>query len=235
MAKKISHKEVRRRMKMNELLEAEHWLERFWRDHQQKITWGIAIVAVLTLGFYLYSDWKKKSRSQAFTLYGEALRSSTQEQYDEALPLVNQVIEQFSSAPAYPFALMLKGDILFAQGEIEQALQYYQQVARRRNPDLAPAALLAIAACHESLERHSEAEEAYNQILKTFPKAAFSQQARFLLARLLETQGKSDQAIAMYKDIPSDSVWAEEAQKRIAWLEAPVIALPTTITEDTPS
>ena len=68
MVKKISHKEVRRRMKMNEMEEARHWVERLWSEHGQKISWGLLAVAVLAVVIYLYADSREKGRKQAMAL-----------------------------------------------------------------------------------------------------------------------------------------------------------------------
>lgn len=231
MVKKISHKEVRRRMKMNEMAEAQHWLERLWEHHSQKLTWGLVGVAILVVVVYLYFDSRQKSQVQAQTLLGEALASTSQEKYDEALPLVEQIVQQYPSSPVYPLALMLKGDILFAQNDLEEALKYYQQLlGRGEDRELAGAALLSMAACQESLEREGEAEGTYRRILQEYPQAAEVEEARFHLAQLLDRRGESQEAVALYREIPNESVWAPEAQQRADWLEASPVTLGATAT-----
>ncbi len=242
MVKKISHKEVRRRMKMNEMAEAQHWLERLWKNHRQKITWGAVGLGILVVVVYLYSDSRQKSQLQALTLFGEALASASTENYEEALPLADQIVQQFSSARIYPLALMLKGDILYAQNDVEGALECYQQVADSGDhPESAAAALLGMAACQESLNREGEAEGIYRRILQQYPNSAEVEDARFQLAQLLDRQGEAEAAIAYYRAIPEDSVWAVEAEQRADWLEsAPLtLALPAAprakVADSTPS
>ncbi len=228
MVKKISHKEVRRRMKMNEMEEAQHWLERLWEQHSQKITWGLVGIAVLAVVVYLYSDSRKKGQFQAQTLLSEALATVSEEKYDEALPLVDQILQQYTSSPTFPLALLLRGDILSAQDDLEAALESYQQlIGRRGEQELVPAALLSIAACQEGLDRQDEAESTYRRLLDEFPQATEGQEARFLLAQLLERQGKDEGAVDLYRAIPDESVWSSEARQRADWLAASPITLST--------
>ena len=138
MVKRISHKEVRRRMKMNEMEEARHWVERLWNEHGQKISWGLLGVAVLAVVIYLYADSREKGQKQAMALYGEALATAVTENPEEALPLVEQIVGQFSSSPVYPLALMLKGDLLYGQDAAEEAIAAYAE-ALRLDPDYAVA------------------------------------------------------------------------------------------------
>lgn len=242
MVKKISHKEVRRRMKMNEMEEARHWLERLWERHSQKITWGLVALAILAVVFYLYLDARQKNRMQAQVLLGEALASTSQGNYEEAIPLVEQIVQQYTSSSIYPLALMLKGDILFAQNNVEEALLCYEQLAdRKENRQQAAAALLSIAACHENLDRAAEAEATYRRLLREYPQAPEVEEARFRLAQLLDLRGETHEAVALYRQIPEASVWFSEAVERAGWLEASPITLsataaaPEQITSSTPS
>ena len=226
MVKKISHKEVRRRMKMNEMAEATHWLEELWINHGKTITWGLVVIVVLAVAGYLYRDARGKSRNRSATLYQKALQSVSAEMPDEASSLVNQIVKSYPSTPSYPFALLLKGDLLFDQENYEEAIASYNLVIeRKKDPDLASTALLAKAICQENLGRLDEAASSYRQILDLYPQSGRETEARFRLASLKENQGAIEKALTLYKTIPQDSIWVNEATQRIEWLEAPVFAI----------
>ena len=212
-------------MKMNEMAEAKHWLEEYWEGHGKLITWAVIVLAFVALAGYLYRDWRGKSVYQAQTVYSEALKLASNEEYDQALPLVEQVIEQYDWAPTYPFAVLLKGDILFSQGDAASAVEVYGQLAGRKEPAVAGGALVAQGACYENLEQDREAEEVYQSVIRRLPESGFATEAHFMLAKLYERQGEEQKAIAQYKEIPEDSAWWHEAQFRCEWLEAPVMAL----------
>lgn len=227
MAKKISHKEVRRRMKMDEMAEAEHWLVSLWQNHGQKITWGLVGVAVLVVAFYLYMDWRHKSRFQALSLYQEALRSAGLEKYDDALPLVEQLIGQSAASPTRGPALMLKGDLLYAKQDWQGALSCYEQVLNLGSTELAVTALLDIGRCQENLAQTEQAEATYRKLLKEYPDAPIAEETTFLLAQLLERQGKVEEAKLLYRQIPEKSAWYSLAKERADWLDAPVVSVPS--------
>lgn len=225
MAKKLSHKEVRRRMKMNELLEAEHWLVSMWKQHGKWISWGLIVLFIIVAGVYLYAQSRETKLADSMKIYGDALSTAGGETPEEALPLLNEVIEEYSTTPTYPFALLLKGSILENQGETENALETYRKVVDSGNKKLVPAGILGVATCQESLERPEEAEENYRNILEKYPETPFAGEARFMLARLLERQERFDEAIETYSAISEDSPWFDSAEERLEWLKAPVITL----------
>ena len=129
------------------------------------------------------------------------------------------------SSSSHVFALMLKGDVLYAQDEWDNALEIYEMVAQKKSPDMSPAAMLAMGICYENLSQPEDAETTYSSILKDYPNSTFAEEARFQLAALLDRQEKPRKAIKIYRSINKDSPWASQAKERADWLEAPVTSL----------
>ncbi len=225
MVKKISHKEVRRRMKMDEMAEAQHWMVELWQNRGRQFTWGAVIVAILAVGVYLYRDAQTKNRQHAANVFGSALDQASGEQADEALSLAEEVADKYSSTSMAPFALLLKGNLLASKGNYEEALPIYDRVAAKGIPQLASAALISKAVGQENLKRDDEAEATYRRVLSNYAQSGYETEARFRLASLLERQGKSEEAFELYKGIPEDTAWGAEAKMRVKWIETPVVAM----------
>jgi hypothetical protein len=221
MGKKISNKEVRRRMKMNELVEAEHWLV----EHKQKITTALIVIAVVAAGYYFYSDYRQKKMINSLNQYNQALRTAGQQNTDEALLFAEEVIKDYPSTPAYPLALLLKADLLYEQGKNEQALEVYEQAARSRKAELAPAGLIGAAICQENLGNFDESEKKFKQVLSGFPNSGFENRARVYLAMMYERNDRTEDAVRLYEAVPEDSAWHEQVQLRLEWLNTPVVTL----------
>jgi tetratricopeptide (TPR) repeat protein len=225
MVKKISHKKVRRRMKMNELVEAEHWLERIWREHSQKITWSLVGIVVVVLAVYLFAQKQERERVNAASVFTEALEKVNSETPEEALTLTDQVIDKYSGNAVKGPALLLKGNMLYKQEDYSGAIEVYEKLAGGGKPTLAAQAHLSMAACYESLEQPEKAEQSYRKVMESYPASGFSQAARFELAKLLERQQRPEEAVVFYQEIPEDSPYYEQAQDRVEWINAPVVAL----------
>lgn len=225
MVKKISHKEVRRRMKMDEMAEAQHWMVELWQNHSRQMIWGAVIVAILAVGAYLYRDAQTKNRQNASNVFGSALDQASSEQTDEALSLAEEVADKYASTSMAPFALLLQGNLLASKGNSEEALTVYDRVVAKGIPQIAAAAMLSKAVGQENLKRNEEAEATYRQVLSRYAKSGYETEARFRLASLLERQGKDEEALELYKDIPEDTAWGAEAKMRAKWIETPVVAM----------
>lgn len=225
MVKKISHKEVRRRMKMDEMVEAQHWMVELWQNHGRQLTWGAVIVAILAVGLYLYRDAQAKNRQHAANVFGSALDQASSDQIDEALSLAEEVADKYASTSVAPFALLLKGSLQASKGNYEEALAIYDRVAAKGIPQIASAALISKAVVQENLKRDEEAEATYRKVLSNYARSGYETEAHFRLASLLERQGKDEEALMLYQGIPEDSAWGAEAQMRIKWIETPVVAM----------
>lgn len=119
-------------------------------------------------------------------------------------------------------ANMLAADITYDMEDYTSSVEYWKVVAAKgKKTYLEPIAYFNVGVCYEELGNIEEACEAY----KT---AAYSEgfvqkaHAKFSYARVLESQGKNEEAVAVYKEMNDelpDDTWSHLAKSRIIALE----------------
>ena len=123
-------------------------------------------------------------------------------------------------------AYMMLAQTYFKNEDWKNSLDAWLKAGDISKSYLSGIAYYNAAVCFEQLADVTNAEKYYslaleNEAFELKPHAMFS------LARLLETQGKTEQAIAEYKDILNsytDSEWADLANSRLILLDTQVVS-----------
>jgi soluble lytic murein transglycosylase-like protein/TolA-binding protein len=129
---------------------------------------------------------------------------------------------------AAPPAFRGEADFLRAEkaqrtGNPETAMTAWKACAAA-DPDLAPWAVIRIAACQKTLRRHADAMRTLEKVLADFPDGPWAQLARMRKAELLEAEQRSGDAAPLFADVLDvevqpwwmESIAEEAAQNLIA-------------------
>jgi TolA-binding protein len=126
-------------------------------------------------------------------------------------------------------ALILYGDVRYAQGRYQDAAGYYRRAIDKfqGDPIVGAAARRALAATLENMKEYEEAAKIHEELLGSEAAGPLRTQAQLDLARNLLRAGQTDRAKVLYEEVSinQDSpVAAQEAQMRLAEIKAAQVA-----------
>ena len=123
-------------------------------------------------------------------------------------------------------ANMIVAEFYYQKGDWKNSLDYWTKSGDMAKSYLSGISYYNAAVCYEQLADVVNAEKYYSLAL-TNEDFELKPHAMFNLARLLETQGKTEQAITEYKkivDTYSDSSWADLATSRLVIIDTTVVS-----------
>ena len=174
---------------------------------------------------------------EAITAFEDFLRSGTDEsllaaanlyigrayadlgQPDQAVPYLRRVVERYPAASVRPDAAARLGALYLDAERYDDALALYRSLgAEAATPELGAEARLGEAEALLGLGRVADAEDLFGAVIETVPDTPLADRAGLGLARALEAQGETDDAIAFYRDLAaaSDGAAGAEAVVRLA-------------------
>lgn len=122
-------------------------------------------------------------------------------------------------------AYMMIAETYYQKGDWQNSLDAWLKASENGKSYLAGISYYNAAVCYEQLADVINAEKYYELALAN-ESFELKPHAMFNLARVLESQGKTEQAIAEYKDIInvySDSTWANLANSRLILIDTQVV------------
>ncbi len=192
---------------------------------------NLVVLVCLLLGFIIVSVVIGKTKAKDLKALDEityTLTSESSSLEDSEIELRRQTaIEQIA---AYTMkggivgarANMLCADLTFQQKKYEESVEYWKNAAHKaKKTYLEPIAYFNLAVCYEELNNAGAAAENYKAaadnadfLLKTH--------AKFSYGRVLETQGKYENAVEVYKELNDnypDNEWSYLAKTRVIALQ----------------
>lgn len=182
---------------------------------------AVAIIAVAGFFFYQYSEGEKARQLEyeAYKVYYNEFQRqpvSTQESYRKALDLFQQAYNKKKSARLLLYIASANAEL----GKYDDALKGLDQLVKNYTPDrdVLPLAYQKMADIQIKKGNKSEALKALDALYKS-DSSVFKDLALIESARLLESDGKKEEALAKYKELANkfkDSPFLAEAQAKIA-------------------
>jgi soluble lytic murein transglycosylase len=121
-----------------------------------------------------------------------------------------------------PEIMRVRAEAELRAGRLEEALATLRSIAADyRTSTVAPEALFRYASILWNRDRDTEAESAFLQMRRSFPRHPRSVEALYALGRIAQTAGQTREALAAYGELarsyPASSL-AREARWRIGWI-----------------
>ena len=185
-------KEERHQIKRDDLATALGSASDYFGSHRRTVVvWGAAAAVVLIAGLAGRSWWQEREARSARGL-GELIRTynasitATLEDLQTADP--NRVT--FTSTEERDRKVIEQADGILKEGGSGMAIA---------------GASLYKGMAQADLRQDDAARQSFEEVLRRDPRGVFGQTARLRLARLLEQQGKSAEALAQYQSIADDA------------------------------
>jgi predicted negative regulator of RcsB-dependent stress response len=234
--RRMSSRELREKMSHDPLVDSINWVRNTWINHGNKILFGLIAFFVVLFGVRFYQNQKQSRLENASMMFDVAYEEYTQslnmegeerlEQEKNALSSVDSLVVSFPGSPRAVHGLLLKGEILYRQGNYEEALEAYGSAAAgAEQEDSVVLARIGVAQCRASLEDAAGGIEVLESIITEYPETDFSDQIHLQIARLYEAEGNGEKALAHYEALHEDSpLLTPQIKQRIEFLKAPVVS-----------
>ena len=175
------------------------------------------VAVVIVVAVFVATNFRSLNR-QAWERYNRAQGWAEANNPSNALSSYDDVITNFGRTKAATFALLGKGDILYRQRRLPEAIQAYQQcLAKGPSKLIAPFALSGLGAAQEDNADFAGAIETYKQFTANYPDHILAPKIYESLARAYEYSRNPDAAKEVYEKIMTmfpDSLWAQNARGR---------------------
>ncbi len=151
----------------------------------------------------ILEDLARQHPEQASIYYVQALLSTKQQQYEDALKQINQAL---TIEPNWKKAMILRAQIAVRAGWLDKAEQYLQAAVDQYPEDLKFKKMLA--QIYMQAKQYDQALDSYQDILDQNPDDAESQ---FAMALIYLQQEKPDEAKKIFKKLTHKPSWEMQA------------------------
>jgi predicted negative regulator of RcsB-dependent stress response len=171
------------------------------KENQQVLTVAGVVVAILVAGGFYYRGFQAELRDQAAERLETIHQSIAINDVEGAKVDLATFLDQFGSTPYEGEARLMLGELYLETGDAQQALAVLGPLGSspRRPIEFQGAALLGAA--YEQEGRLDEAEETYLDIADRSELEFQIRDALVAAARIRETRGDADGAIALYERV----------------------------------
>lgn len=192
------------------------------RQRMLSVAGLIVITAIIVVSGVLYYSYSTRSQAQrleyeaygAYTSEQQAQSAAEEERLRKALDLFQQSYGKKES----PRVLFYIANVLHDLGRYEEALKTLANLTSKhqKEEEIIPLAYLKTAEIYRQLGKSEEALKALETLMKT-PGEVLKDAALINTARILEAEGKKDEAMVKYKELVEKypkSPHLEEAKAR---------------------
>jgi tetratricopeptide (TPR) repeat protein len=180
----------------------------FVKKNQKALTSALVIVVVLLAGYFGYSELYQKPREAKaadalFTAerYFALDSSNLVLNGDGTSKGVLYVIKEFSGTKAANLAKYYAGVSYFRTGDFNKSIEYLNDFSTNAK-QVQAIAYGTIGDAYSELKKNDDAIAAYKKAAAHFPEdESISSEYLYRAAALLELGGKTEEAVAIYKDI----------------------------------
>jgi TolA-binding protein len=184
---------------------------------------------VLAAAIYFVQAGSQRANERAAGMLADARGDFQRGALDPAATRLEELLSTSGGTAPGKQALILYGDVRYAQGRYQDAAGYYRRAIDKfqGDPIVGAAARRALAATLENMKEYEEAAKIHEELLGSEAAGPLRTQAQLDLARNLLRAGQTDRAKVLYEEVSinQDSpVAAQEAQMRLAEIKAAQVA-----------
>lgn len=170
------------------------------RNKQGVLTALVILVLAAVIGSF-YSNHLKKVTQDSWAGYYTAQVALLSGEEQEGFKLIDQLTEKYPGTDAAQYAVLLKGDVLYAAENYAQAADAYKTLSASKNPTVHTVAALSLAASQQALKDYEAAADGMNGFIQNNPKSFALPQAYLTLAMSQELAGNKTEALNAYKHL----------------------------------
>ncbi len=192
------------------------------QKYKKSIIIAVAAIVVIIVGVVVYNTYVVGPREEkASTALSASQELFDNEQYAEALPGFEQVASDYSGTKAANLAKLYAGLCYANLEQWESAVSYLEAFSPSDDAMISPAGVAALGNAYANVGKVDKAVSTLKKAAKLADKqsingANISFSATYLIEAgiLLESEGKTSEALALYKDIKAKYIGSQPVQSK---------------------
>ena len=161
----------------------------------------IAIIAVIVCAILLNNYYFQPRQEKASTELAKAQELFVQDQYDKALPLFQNVLDEYASTDAGNLAQLYIGLCQANLGKWQEAVNALESFSGKDDQMITPAAEGALGNAYANLNQLDKAVEHLKKAAQMADNNSLSPTFLIQAGEILESQGKKDEALKLYQEV----------------------------------
>ena len=156
-----------------------------------------------------------ETRSAPAALYWNGRIAETLNRTDDAVKILQKVIQRYPSAPILPRARIALGNIYFRKEQYEKSIEYYRAVVDSgTDTEILPMALNNLIVAYKEVGVYDAALQLTRKFISLYPNDASITDKRVDIGILYEKLGYYDQAIIQFQNLLDEAASDLEAEIR---------------------
>lgn len=173
----------------------------FCKKNKQGVLTALVILVLAAAVGSFYSAHQKKVSEESWAAYYAAQVAMLTEGQEAGFKQIDALAKNYAGTNAAQYALLLKGDVLYAGENFAQAADVYKQLTDAKNPTVHAVAALSQAAALQAAQDYKGSVDVINGFIEKHPNHFALAQAYMTLAASQELAGNKAEALAAYKHL----------------------------------
>ena len=176
--------------------------EAFFEKNKKAIIIAVVAVIAIVVGAILFNNYYLEPRAnEASTELAKYQEQFDQQQYDKALVGFQKVAADYSSTDAGNLAQLYIGICQANLGKWQEAVDALESFSGKGDQMISPAAEGALGNAYANLNQLDKAVDHLKKAAKMADNNSLSPTFLIQAGEILESQGKKDEALELYKEI----------------------------------
>ena len=185
--------------------------EAFFVKNKKALLYVVAAIIIVIAGTILYKNYVSGPRGEkASTALAKGQEYFNTESYEKALngdrmgyPGFVKIADDYSNTDAGNLANLYAGLSYAQMGKFSDAVKYLENFDTQSDLMISPAAVGALGNCYAHLNQLDKAVETLKKAAKMADNKSLSPTYLIQAGEILETQGKKEDAVALYQEVKS--------------------------------
>ena len=176
--------------------------EAFFEKYKKAVIAAVAAIIVIIVGVILANNYYFEPRAnEASTELAKSQELFDQQQYDKALVGFQKVAADYSSTDAGNLAQLYIGICQANLGKWQEAVDALESFSGKDDQMISPAAEGALGNAYANLNQLDKAVDHLKKAAKMADNNSLSPTFLIQAGEILESQGKKDEAVELYKEV----------------------------------
>lgn len=173
----------------------------FCKKNKRGVIAALVILALAAVTGSFYAAHQKKVAEESWAAYYVAQTTLLTQGEEAGFKQIDALAKEFPGTNAAQYALLLKGDTLYAHENYAQAADVYKELSNAKNETVHTVAALSRAAALQAAQDYKTSAEVMTTFIEKHPKHFALAQAYMTLASSQELAGDKQAALETYKHL----------------------------------
>lgn len=191
--------------------------------YKEQVFIGLIIISVIVIFTFLLLRHFREVNIYAADILNKAQQHYSKGQYEQAIPLYDEIINKYPRAKATHFAVFFKGNSFYEEKNYKEAAEVYKKyLAKYGEKKFACFVEVSLGNACEEEGKWEEALKTYKEFIEKNPKHILIPDVYQAMGRCYEQLNQKNLAISIYEKIIAlyqDTEWEEMAKFRIEQLK----------------